>query len=282
MLKPVIDFILYSNGYIAFCAVALTFQTQLLLGQPLAITPLIGLIFFATLLVYALHRLLSLYKVQAFLETGRYFVINKFKSHIWFYAVIAAIGSSICFFYVSWAVRWALIIPAFFSLGYVLPVFRTRKRLRDFHYIKIFLVAVVWAYVTVILPVLEIDTNSIQQFALLFLERAVFIFAITLPFDIRDLKLDEESVVKTIPLRIGINNTVRLALGLLGIFLLFTLLSYPLVLFPAFVIIAIITGLLIWYSPKQQHDYYFTGLIDGTMWMQFAIIYLYDMSIYYF
>ena len=55
-------------------------------------------------------------------------------------------------------VQIAIILPAFFSLGYIFPVFGKQQfRLRDFNGIKIFLVAGVWAYVTVLMPTLEMD-----------------------------------------------------------------------------------------------------------------------------
>jgi len=105
-----------------------------------------------------------------------------------------------------------LVIPAILSLGYVLPFVKGNKRLRDFDYIKIFLVAIVWGVITVLMPILERTTDLTLSHLLILLERMLFIFAITLPFDIRDLKIDAHIDVKTIPSIIGIGKTKKLAL----------------------------------------------------------------------
>ena len=75
--------------------------------------------------------------------------------------------------------------------------------------------ALVWAFITVTLPLVEGRQFLVPTDALLFLERSVFIFAITIPFDIRDLKVDQHIEVKTIPSAIGEQGAKRLAIGLL-------------------------------------------------------------------
>jgi 4-hydroxybenzoate polyprenyltransferase len=274
-MKKLIDLLLYSNFWIACCAVAMTLQTQLLLHGQLEYNPLIGLIFFATLMVYAVHRIVGLFRLQEFIQEGRYFIINKFKSHIWIYATVGLLGSIYCFFQLQRPVQIAIVLPAFFSMGYILPVFgrSTKLRLRDFNGIKIFLVASVWAYVTVLLPALQYPVAQ-STIIWMFIERFIFVFAITLPFDIRDLKVDEFNQVKTIPSVLGINRTLLLAMGLLDIFWIICYFSYDLNVFWAMLATALFTALLIYQSPKQQHDYYFTGFLDGTMILQPVLVYL--------
>ncbi len=274
MLKKIIDLILYSNFYIAVCAVALALQTQLLLLGKIAYSPVIGLIFFATLMIYATHRIVGLFRLKDFLEEGRYLVINKFKLHIWIYAALGLIGGVICFFQLNLNVQLALIVPAFLSLGYIFPVFGKKNalRLRDFNGVKIFLVASVWSYVTVLLPALYYETDfSITGWMLL--ERFLFIFAITLPFDIRDLEVDAFNKVKTIPAVLGIQKTLWLSILLLIAFLTITFFIYSWNIFLGMFIFSILAAIIILKSPQQQHDYYFTGLVDGTMILQPIIIY---------
>lgn len=276
--KKLVNLLLYSNFYIAFCAIAMTWQTQLLQTTSFVISPLIGLIFFATLLIYALHRLVGLYKVKAFIQEGRYQVIHTYKSHIWIYALVSLVGLGACFFQMNRSIQLALIAPGLISLGYVLPFLGKRRnlRLRDFNGIKIFLIAIVWAYVTVILPILEMR-SLVWSDGLLFLERAFFIFAITLPFDIRDLKVDAHNYVKTIPSLIGVKNTLHLAAICLVIFFYLAWYNY----YPDYHIVvalglsAYTTYELISIAIQKKHDYYFTGLLDGTMWMQFIWVWLF-------
>ncbi|MGB0863454.1 MAG: hypothetical protein ACPG19_12730 [Saprospiraceae bacterium] len=274
MLKKIIDLVLYSNFYIAFCAVAMTLQTQLLLFGKVEYTPVIGLIFFATLMVYAVHRIVGLFRLTDFIEEGRYYIINKFKSHIWIYASVGLIGSFYCFFQLQRIAQLSLVIPAFLSLGYIFPVFGKKNlRLRDFNGVKIFLVAIVWAYVTVILPTLEGDALGMAT-VLMFLERALFVFAITLPFDIRDLKVDAYNEVKTIPATIGMKRTQGLAIILLGLMLFIAFFLYQWIIILGLFLSVLLTAFLIKISPKQTEDYFFTGLMDGMMIIQPLLVFL--------
>lgn len=272
-----INLIFYSNLWIACCALAMALQTQLLYGKDLNVSAIMGVVFFATWFIYAVHRIVALQKVKAFQSAGRYLVISTFKKHIVIYALVAAIGGFICFWWVSRSVQVSLIIPAFISLAYVFPVFKGKLRIRDFNYVKIFLIALVWAWVTVLLPALEWGRLGEVSTWLMATERFIFIFAITLPFDIRDLKIDADSQVKTIPGTIGIRRTKYLAYWclLLMLFLSFVNVQmnfYEVLTFVAFFISALTTGILIYYADRVEHDYYFTGLMDGTMIVQFLLV----------
>ena len=274
MFKKFIDLILYSNLFIACCAVAMTWQTQLLLGQEVALTPLVGLVFCATLVIYALHRVVGMSKVKEFLDVERFHVIQTYKSHILFYAAVAVIGGAICFFYLNISIQVALVIPTLLSVAYVLPFLgkKREKRLRDVHFIKIFLIAVVWAYVTVLLPAIELDIWREQRIWSMFAERSLFVFCITLPFDIRDLKIDKHNKVNTLPAKLGLTNTLWLAFLLMTFFVVLCYVNYNFWSFLALSISAISTYIFIYFSPKYTHDYYFTGLMDGTMILQFLML----------
>ncbi len=252
-------------------------QTQFILTERLDWNWLLGLIFFATLFIYALHRIIGISKVSEFREMERYAIIEKFKNHISFYALVSGIGGAICFWNVPFAVQSSLIIPGIISLGYVIPFFNGKKRLRDFNHIKIFLIAIVWSWVTVFLPALEIDEASALPVGLMILERAFFIFAITLPFDVRDLKVDSHSNVQTIPAVIGIKKTK--ILGGISLSLAFSLAvinwfigSYNISVLLGLSLSFLTTWFITRLSDKIKHDYFFTGVIDGTMILQFLFI----------
>ena len=272
-----INFVLYSNIYIAICALAMTIQSLLILEKDIQTSPaLLGLVFFSTLVIYALHRLVSLNKVDTSLEVKRFDVIGKYKSHIQIYALLSVLGGAVCFFYLQWETQLALVLPAVLSLGYVIPFLGNKKlRLRDLHFVKIFLIAIVWAYVTVLLPALEHEVAlDLSLFGML-LERALFIFAITLPFDLRDWEIDKHNNVKTIPAVIGVPNTMRLAMLVLVVWMSICGVTYPVWVWPALAVSGLTTAYFIYRSPAQQHDYYFTALIDGTMWIQAILVLLF-------
>lgn len=277
LLKKVIDLLLYGNFWIALGALALTFQTQLIITGSFQLDKLSYFVFFSTFLLYALHRIVGILRLKDFLEIERYSVINKFRHHIIIYAILATLGAIYFFFQLSWNVQLALIIPAFLSLGYVLPFFGKKRRLRDFDQIKIYLIAGVWAFVTVVLPIINNLGIVNVSVGLMVLERATFIFAITLPFDIRDLQVDQHGAVKTIPGVIGIPKTKQLAFAALGLTLALAFSNYLLHFYDLKVLIGLAisylsSAWLISFSSSERHDYFYSGLLDGTMVFQFFIV----------
>jgi len=277
-MYALINFLLYSNIFIACCAVAMTAQTLWALQIPLKTSPpLVGLVFFSTLVIYAIHRLVSLNKIDKKIRGSRFDVTQQYKSHIQLYALLSVVGGSYCFFLLNRATQVALVLPAILSLGYVIPFLGNRKlRLRDINFLKIFLIAIVWAYVTVLLPILEFGVEWNEQVIGLLAERLLFIFVITLPFDIRDWEIDKHNEVKTIPALIGVAATIRLAIALLVVWLLICWWVYPMAMAVGITLTAVFTAYLLWMTPKQQHDYFFTALVDGTMIIQATLVILTD------
>ena len=72
-----------------------------------------------------------------------------------------------------------------------------------------------WSYVTVFLPAMELGLALDLRLFMIFIERSLFIFAITLPFDIRDMEIEKANGVKTIPAMIGAQNSIYLGMGIL-------------------------------------------------------------------
>ncbi|MCB0547243.1 MAG: hypothetical protein KDD19_06605 [Phaeodactylibacter sp.] len=277
LIRAIINFILYSNLWIALAALAMAAQTQFLLSGQVSPTPLLGFIFFATLLLYAAHRIVGLEKVQPFLEKGRFFVISRFQRHIIAYAAAAAVGAAFFFFQLSFHLQLAAVAPSLIALGYVLPLLSGRKRLRDLSYLKIFLIAIAWSWITVLLPALELGMGWSIPMIVMLLERAFFIFAITLPFDIRDLEVDAFNEVKTLPALLGYRRTKMLALACL---LAMTALAglnhhvdaYSTGAFTGILVSGLAAFVLAYFSDKVENDYYFSGLIDGLMVLQFGLV----------
>jgi 4-hydroxybenzoate polyprenyltransferase len=261
-----IRFLLYSNIYIALAALALSLQTILLLKGEANLF-LLGEIFSASLAVYALHRLVGLHKLGKMPLDERFSQIFRQKKSILILFILSAIASGILFFYLQSETQIALIIAALPAFAYVVPLLQG-KRLRDISYLKIFLVASVWASVTVILPCLEMGFFFSPLLLMLFVERAIFIFAITLPFDIRDMEIERMLAVKTIPERIGVQKTIYLSCSLLFIWTLLVYFIYPVLLAMIFSGLALLTALLVIACRRAQPDYHYTAFLDGTMLLQ--------------
>jgi len=277
-LKKIFDLILYGNFWIAACALAMMMQSERILTHTISLNSLNCFVFFSTLFLYAVHRIVGIAKLSEYFDVDRYAVIAHYKSHIQFYAGIGLVGIVIYFWLLSTAVQWSLIIPGILSLAYVIPFLRgKRRRIRDFNHIKIFLIAIVWAWISVLLPALEYGLEISTPILLMTLERALFIFAITLPFDIRDLKVDAHSAVKTIPASIGVKASKVVGLlsllAMAGLVILnFQLGFYNDAMLYGLLLSILTTAVFIGISTPERHDYFYSGLIDGTMIIQFLFI----------
>ena len=265
-----IDLVLYGNFWIAVGSLALLWQTTLIYQQEFHFDALTRFVFFGTLFLYALHRIIGMSKAHAYFQLERYTVIIAHKRHIEWYAGIGAVIAAFSFFQLSRPTQLALIIPGIISLGYVLPILGNKKRLRDLNDIKIFLVALVWAWITVLLPAIEYGLLPHQGILLTFIERVLFIFAITLPFDIRDLQVDKQSAVRTLPAKWGIERTKNIAVGMVGISIGITVFCqyqfyYSIPIMVALILTYLATIILIKKITPQRSDYFYTGLMDGTM-----------------
>lgn len=274
-----IDLLFYGNFWIALCALSLFWQTEWILTTDIQFDDLAAFVFSSTLFLYAAHRIVGLRRVQKFTNKGRYLVIQKFRIHIFAYAFLGGVGAAYFFFQLPTNLQLIVIAPSLLSLGYVIPLFGKDRRLRDFSFIKIFLVAIVWAWVTVALPWFQIHDTFSSEAVLMFLERTLFIFAITIPFDIRDLRVDKDTNVNTIPSRIGIRKSLYLSYAALCFMIiissyLFATGLYSVSVYYGILLSFLTTSILVYLTPRQDHDYFFTGAMDGTMMLQFLFVVL--------
>jgi len=184
---------------------------------------------------------------------------------------MAAIG----FLYLPRRLQVSLLLPALLALAYALPVFR-KKRLRDFPFLKIFLIALVWTWLTAWLPALELHRLHEAATRWMLAERSLFIFGITLPFDLRDRQTDTAAGISTLPSIMDVRPLGSLTL-IAAIACAYANLHggfYSSGDWVAITITCLIAIFLLWLSPNVKHDYYFTGLIDGLMLLQFLGVWL--------
>lgn len=274
ILRSILNFYLYSNLHIAICAVAILFFTEAVLTSDIDIV-YGSFLLTGTLCLYAAHRLFGIKNIDERNITQRFSIIIKYNSHITTYAVLAAILTLIYFLKLELYQKYLSIIPIILSAAYILPILPNNKRLRDIPYIKIFLIAVCWSLFTCIIPLWTTIHSSV--IAILAVERILFVVAITIPFDIRDQKIDNGQNVQTIATRLGTSNSQLLSITLLLIssFILLWCKYYSIIsgfyFFPL-IITYIISVLLITNADSEKEDTFFTGWIDGLLIIPLIIV----------
>jgi hypothetical protein len=121
----------------------------------------------------------------------------------------------------SWII---LFFTLLLVLLYCLPLPGFTQNFRGFKGLKIHLVALSWVLTTVFLP-LSMGGQSMTEFSLVYgLQRYLFVLVATLPFEIRDLKLDDPNL-STWPQKLGIQKTRWLG-GLLLLLFVFMEIYY--------------------------------------------------------
>jgi 4-hydroxybenzoate polyprenyltransferase len=205
--------------------------------------------------------------------------------------VTVTIVSVLClvplFFLVSTESRILLIFLSIISIAYSLPLFSLGDKkfgLRNIPGLKQFLITLVWTMSTVLLPVLEAQdmnlTNiSLRDTTILLAKRFLFIAALTVPFDIRDLFEDRESGLKTVPVVIGEKRAYLFCQVLLAgyIVLLFLYRNNGFNAdFFALTLTAILAGWLIFKSKWKRNEYYYFFYLDGVLILQYVMLVVFD------
>ncbi|MFL2626527.1 MAG: hypothetical protein ACJ0PS_05095 [Flavobacteriaceae bacterium] len=140
---------------------------------------------------------------------------------------------------------------------YEIP-FERIESLRKVRGLKIYIIALVWAITTVLLPLVEADIRLESSIFFELVQRFIFILVLMLPFEIRDLNNDDLRL-STIPQKIGITTSKRLGfLGLVLIFLLSFLLHDNAIDILITTIVMVVTGLFLIFSHPQK-PFYFTA-----------------------
>lgn len=277
LTRAIVNFYIYSSLHISLTASFFVLEVFVLLSIDIDWN-YIGLVFCATMFIYSIHRVIGLKKLEDKSSSGRYKIIKTFRSHIIFYALISLAG--IALFGMSFPIEYYyFLIPlAVISLLYTLPVFGRGKRLRDIGYMKIFLIAFVWAYVAVGHSIDELMLGSKLLVCLLFLERLLYILSVTLPFDIRDIDIDQEMSVNTIPAYLGIKRTYSLVNLLLvaslalsiGVYHFLNILTISSAMIIGLSLLS--TYIMIIISKGKDSDYYYSGLVDGAILLKSIIV----------
>jgi 4-hydroxybenzoate polyprenyltransferase len=179
-------------------------------------------------------------------------------------------------FWLSMEILITCIVLSIFTFTYSWPLLPGKRRLREYGWLKILVLAGVWTIVTSILPLLY-SSRHIIDYPFEILLRFVFIFTLCLIFDIRDMQTDSESHIDTLPNKVGIKNSYRLINSTLVLFLLLSVIQY--FRYPVngrligAVVSAIATILVVGYLKKQPSVKAYLGLADGIM-MLYALLIL--------
>lgn len=289
IFRRLTDFFIFSNLFIAIAAVLMTVEAQIQLGMRPNWHPYLFLILFATLFEYNSHKFVAVFFYKhALLENKFSWIARNLK--LFYFIVFASVAGFIvaaCF--AKWEVLFALFPLGALTVLYSFPVYKKGVkifRLREVPLLKIFIISLVWAATCIVLPLVQAGlTVKAADLALLIFERFLFIFAITVPFDIRDMESDRRSELKTLPLLIGERKAIWSANAAILLFTVLTAFHYiglgQYKYFAAFFISGISTFYFLNSKKIGAWKHYHYGVLDGTMALQGLLVllawYLYSL-----
>lgn len=138
------------------------------------------------------------------------------------------------------------------------------KNLRSISGLKIYVIAIVWVGVTVLLPLLNNNYDLNYDVITTCIQRFVLVIVLMLPFEIRDMQYDSLRL-STIPQSIGVTKTKIIGVLLMAVFFLTEYLKDEASLQKIIIhcIITIVTSLFVIFAYKKQGKYYSAFWVEG-------------------
>lgn len=260
-----LHFILSNSIFIAVCAVALCFQTAILLHISLP-GYLYIFIFFSTLCSYNFYWLLS-----AFSFSGQplWHVIKRYSSNAVFFA-LGFLGVLFSLPHIQKLIP-VICIGVLLTILYTAPllpfkIFRIARRAGLF---KTFLLALTWAFVTVFIPYQQAPSGNLITLFILFSNRFFFMLMLCIIFDARDTQIDEIRGLQSLTTIISPHNVNYI---MYAIFVAYIINGIVLRIYynepmqiVALLLTGIVTAIVYFLSLKKQDYFFYYFLVDGLM-----------------
>ncbi len=224
MIKTGLRFILNSSILLGFFAFAFTFGLHHNWQEKVTFS---AAVFFSVIGIYNFHRLYK-FKNNQLTESLKIWVeLNLLAVQLLcFFGLL--LSSCLFLLLLNFDLQHLVLLSACLLISLIYIILKWR----EFPFLKAFLVALVWTIVLVILPNLMQVKLEIGN-----LTSMLFFYALTIPSDARDIKMDHKKM-KTLPQLIGKKWSYRIAILLLNLFVLLQSFSietkFTLVLFNTF------------------------------------------------
>lgn len=274
LLKQIFNFYIDSSIHVAFAVFALSWVTLLEFGIPYD-RAVLYFIFFASITGYNFVKYFGLARFHHRSLTNWLKLIQVFS-------LMCFIG--MCYFALKLELISLVVILGFgvVTFLYAIPflpnkiLYDKHKNLRNVSGLKVYIIALVWAGVTVVLPLLNnhvpLDTNVVVTG----FQRFVFVTVLMFPFEIRDLNYDSLKLA-TIPQQIGIKNTKMVGVLLLMLFFLLEFLKPQLNVehTVSLLITMFVTLMFLIFANRNQGRYYSSFWVEGIplVWLLLLLVF---------
>ncbi len=226
-------------------------------------------VFFASITAYNFVKYFGISKFHHRSLAGRLKVIQVFS-------FIAFIAMSYYAFQLEIKTLLLLSILGLITFLYAVPLIPMRyfrdsqKNLREIGGLKIYVIALVWTFTTVFLPLIDNDISIGTDAIITSVQRFLLVIVLMLPFEIRDLNYDSLKLA-TIPQKIGIRKTKIIGVLLLMVFFILDYLKDELSGLSILLTLLIVCIMLLFviFSKKNQSKYYSAFWVESLpiLWL---------------
>lgn len=254
-ILKIFDWYLKASLHVGLASGALVGVTYFYAEIPININ-LLFYVFFATVVSYN------------FIKYTRYIYINKkLKSSlkaIICLTLICFIAGVYLFFQFQIITQVFLFVAFLLNILYAIPLKSGMKNLRNFAGVKIYIVSFCWAWVTLIIPLIEANLPLDYDVLIKFTQRFLLTIILLLIFEIRDLN-DDDKQLKTVPQMIGISNTKTIVYFLSIVFYVLDFFKKGSYLHQEFVNAGLVFTIAIftYYVSPQKNKYYTLFLVES-------------------
>ena len=258
----------------------MVFSTFLMNGLQITLTPFTIFITMATYLLYNFHRFsfrINIYEVEKIKFFDDEIIFSSIEKVCLIIASAVLIGS---LFFLKQQIFLFLVPLVLLTLSYSIPFIKLNNKritLAEIPFVKTPVLALVWGISTTVIPLIEQNINLSSSFiGLQVLSRTLFVFALCIPFEIRDIVQDKSKNIRTLPVIHGIKVTkiVGIFIVVLEIFMHHLMPEISLSSVIALDISSLVA--LIWIIHRKQTTgvYFYKFLVDGTMLVRFIFLFI--------
>jgi len=255
IIQSVFNFYLNSSIHVAMAVYALTWITLIEFDLSYDKNALY-FVFFATITAYNFVKYFGLAKFHHRSLANRLRIIQVFSA--------IAFGV-MCYYYFQLTSYVILLIGilALITFLYAIPLipkrflFDEQQNLRQIGGLKVYIIALVWSLVTVLIPLINSEYSVTTDVVITLFQRFCFVIVLMFPFEIRDLQYDSIKLA-TIPQKIGVKKTKITGVLLLIVFIMLEFFKDELdgTSVISTLMITFLTLLFLVFSREKQSKYY--------------------------
>lgn len=253
-----------------------------------------------TLVTYAFHRAEPDFYLVGFIFSATLFTYNfqrrvgdltsrethKNAKSLLMLAGLAGMGALAL--RLSWIELAGLVIAGGISIGYAVPCIPFRGKwysIREIPYMKIWAILLAWILGTALVPLLSMvnlaDFQGRFNTFLFLVQQGAFIWALTVPFDVRDLNADRSSY-RTLPMVLGVDKSIQLARTAMWLAFVFAFMNYltGFIAFPEMLsqlVISAIGFYLVGRGRSLRDPLYYSIGLDGMIILQGLGVFMVDV-----